>query len=64
MLVMGALLLVKLGRTCAGAPRNPKVMSPVLLALWGESQCPWLCDSSATCTSVARTRAGVSLQNL
>lgn len=56
--MVGASLLVKLGCRRAGAPRNPKVMPSILLSLWGESQCPWLCDSSATCMSVARTRAG------
>lgn len=37
MRVVDALLLVKSGCTCAGgAPRNPKVMPPVLLPLGGE----------------------------
>lgn len=64
MLVVGVLLLVKLGCAPAGAPRDPKVMPLILLPLSGESQCPWLCDNSATCMSVARTRAGGALQNL
>lgn len=58
MLVVGAWLLVKLGCTPAGAPRGHKVMPPILLPLKGESQCPWPCDSSATCMGAARTRAG------